>query len=78
MHIGVEEVLPLWMLSTPDVGGLGWDIQQIGQVQMLSNPVWVLMTLPIARVPAMLVELDMYGIGKRHKLVEILASDSRE
>lgn len=32
ISIGFEEVYPLWALSTPDVGGLGWNIKQIGQV----------------------------------------------
>lgn len=36
--IGFEEVLPLWMLSTPDVGGLGWNTMQIGKVRMPVKP----------------------------------------
>lgn len=34
LHIGFEEVYPLWALSTPDVGGLGWEIFEIGTVRM--------------------------------------------
>lgn len=31
--IGFEEAYPLWALSTPDVGGLGWDSVEIGKVR---------------------------------------------
>ena len=30
--IGFDEALPLWMLSTQDVGGLGSDTKNIGEV----------------------------------------------
>ena len=32
VYIGFDESLPLWMLSTQDVGGLGWDTKDIGEV----------------------------------------------
>eukprot|EP00752_Nemacystus_decipiens_P004106 g3756.t1 len=35
--IGFEEVFPLFALSTPDVGGLGWDIPQIGTVLVVTG-----------------------------------------
>lgn len=31
--IGFEEAYPLWALSTPDVGGLGWGTIDIGKVR---------------------------------------------
>ena len=30
--IGFDEVLPLWMLSTLEVGGLSWSSKEIGEV----------------------------------------------
>lgn len=32
MGIGFEEVYPLWALSTPQAGGLGWGTEDIGKV----------------------------------------------
>lgn len=32
--IGFEEAYPLFALSTPDVGGLGWDVLQVGTVRL--------------------------------------------
>eukprot|EP00903_Cladosiphon_okamuranus_P022385 g20588.t2 len=40
--IGFEEAYPLYALSTPDVGGLGWDPQNIGKVLVVTG---VLMTV---------------------------------
>ena len=37
MLIGFDEAFPLWMLSTPDVGGLGWNTKQIGEVTIASG-----------------------------------------
>ena len=31
--MGFEEAYPLWALSTPDVGGLGWGPIAIGKVR---------------------------------------------
>lgn len=31
--IGLEEAYPLWMLSMPNVGGLGWGTLEIGKVR---------------------------------------------
>ena len=31
--IGFEEAFPLWALSTPGVGGLGWGTVEIGEVK---------------------------------------------
>eukprot|EP00752_Nemacystus_decipiens_P006569 g5915.t1 len=39
--MGFEEAYPLFALSTPDVGGLGWDTLQIGKVLVMTG---VLMT----------------------------------
>lgn len=36
MLVGFDEVFPLWMLSTPEVGGLGWNTKQIGKVNYYS------------------------------------------
>ena len=33
MRVGFDEAFPLWMLSTPDVGGLGWENKEIGEVR---------------------------------------------
>lgn len=33
--IGFEEAYPLWALSTPDVGGLGWGTIEIGKVRTI-------------------------------------------
>lgn len=33
MVVGFDEVFPLWMLSTPEVGGLGWNTEEIGEVK---------------------------------------------
>lgn len=30
--VGFDEAFPLWLLSKPDVGGLGWDPKRIGEV----------------------------------------------
>jgi len=30
--VGFNEVFPLWMLSTSEVGGLGWKTNEIGKV----------------------------------------------
>lgn len=32
--MGFEEAYPLFALSTPDVGGLGWGILQVGMVRL--------------------------------------------
>lgn len=32
LEIGFDELFPLFALSTPDVGGLGWNSMQIGKV----------------------------------------------
>lgn len=33
--IGFDEVFPLWALSTPSAGGLGWGTHQIGKASLL-------------------------------------------
>lgn len=40
--IGLDEALPLWAISTTEVGGLGWSMSKIGQVRRLG----------LARLPA--------------------------
>ncbi|CAM9145508.1 unnamed protein product, partial [Hapterophycus canaliculatus] len=37
IQIGFEEAYPLFALSTPDVGGLGWNTVQIGRVFVLTG-----------------------------------------
>ena len=37
ISIGFEEVFPLWALSTPSAGGLGWGTHQIGQASFLDT-----------------------------------------
>lgn len=32
VFVGFIEVFPLWMVSTPEVGGLGWSTKKIGEV----------------------------------------------
>lgn len=32
VFVGYNEVFPLWMMSTSEVGGLGWATKKIGQV----------------------------------------------
>lgn len=38
VQIGLEEAFPLFALSTPDVGGLGWNTAQIGKVTREGEP----------------------------------------
>lgn len=37
LSIGFDEVYPLWALTSPDVGGLGWTIFQIGKVRLIDQ-----------------------------------------
>ncbi|CAM9674846.1 unnamed protein product, partial [Ectocarpus sp. 6 AP-2014] len=37
LAIGFDEVYPLYALSTPSVGGLGWNTVQIGQVMVMAG-----------------------------------------
>lgn len=51
------------MLSTPDVGGLGWNTMQIGKVNMLSKPVEFGCCLMWPRVPP---HTRVLWVGERH------------
>ncbi|CAN0335033.1 unnamed protein product [Laminaria digitata] len=35
--IGFEEVFPLWALSSPGAGGLGWGTHQIGKARLVDT-----------------------------------------
>lgn len=55
LTIGFEEAYPLWTLSTPDVGGLGWGPVDIGKVRSITGKgrvicrnVWVAMSACVA------------------------------
>ncbi|CAN0434045.1 unnamed protein product [Ascophyllum nodosum] len=37
MRVGFDEAFPLWMLSTPDVGGLGWENKEIGELLLATG-----------------------------------------
>ncbi|CAN0354461.1 unnamed protein product [Ascophyllum nodosum] len=37
MRVGFDEAFPLWMLSTPDVGGLGWENKEIGELLLMTG-----------------------------------------
>eukprot|EP00904_Undaria_pinnatifida_P006565 jgi/Undpi1/3038/HiC_scaffold_14.g06414.m1 len=45
--IGFEEAFPLWALSTPGVGGLGWGTVEIGEVFVTSGAIIAVLQLVI-------------------------------
>eukprot|EP00904_Undaria_pinnatifida_P002325 jgi/Undpi1/12093/HiC_scaffold_4.g01791.m1 len=45
--IGFEEAFPLWALSTPGVGGLGWGTVEIGEVFLTSGAIIAVLQLVI-------------------------------
>lgn len=61
MAIGYDEVFPLWALSTPDVGGLGWGIEEIGKV---GNGQFVVLCRPAYRHVCI---LDILSISYRYR-----------
>ena len=71
--IGFDEAFPLWALSTPDVGGLGWKAIEIGQVKLTTNSTredtWSKWTILSARGTVDIVE--SYTLtGKGGQLIE--------